>query len=111
MDTGTIRDYSRDRGRGLQFHVSGRPRELLIAPTKPLKTQRDLSLACSPGAFPCLSIPRQPSTAFDYTPKGNFAAVISYGTAVFGLGDLAAPATKPLMESKAALLKRLADID
>jgi malate dehydrogenase (oxaloacetate-decarboxylating)(NADP+) len=108
MDTGTIRATEDE---ALQFHANERRRKLLIAPTKPLKTQRDLSLACSPGAFPCLSIPRQPSTAFDYTPKGNFAAVISYGTAVFGLGDLAAPAAKPLMESKAALFKRFVDLD
>jgi malic enzyme len=65
-------------------------------------------LPCSPGAFPCLGIPRQPSTAFDNTPKGNFAV---QGTAVFGLGDLAAPAAKPLMESKAALFKGFVDLD
>jgi malate dehydrogenase (oxaloacetate-decarboxylating)(NADP+) len=85
---------------------------LSIAPTKPLTTQRDLSLAYSPGvAFPCLTIQRQPSAAYDYTSKGNFVAVISNGTAVLGLGDLGALAAKPVMEGKAALFKRFADID
>src|SRR5499426_141258 len=109
MDTGTIRTTEDE---ALQFHSSGRPGKLSIAPTKPLTTQRDLSLAYSPGfAFPCLSIHRQPSTAFDYTAKGNFVAVISNGTAVLGLGDLGALAAKPVMEGKAALFKRFADIN
>ena len=109
MDTGTIRATEDE---ALQFHANGRPRKLSIAPTKPLTTQRDLSLAYSPGvAFPCLSIHRQPSAAFDYTSKGNFVAVISNGTAVLGLGDLGALAAKPVMEGKAALFKRFADID
>src|SRR6516164_8337008 len=109
MDTGTIRATEDE---ALQFHSSGRPGKLSIAPTKPLTTQRDLSLAYSPGvAFPCLSIHRQPSAAFDYTSKGNFVAVISNGTAVLGLGDLGALAAKPVMEGKAALFKRFADID
>ena len=109
MDTGTIRATEDE---ALQFHSSGRPGKLSIAPTKPLTTQRDLSLAYSPGvAFPCLHIQRDPSAAFDYTSKGNFVAVISNGTAVLGLGDLGALAAKPVMEGKAALFKRFADID
>jgi malate dehydrogenase (oxaloacetate-decarboxylating)(NADP+) len=109
MDTGTIRATEDE---ALQFHSSGRPGKLSIAPTKPLTTQRDLSLAYSPGvAFPCLHIQRQPGTAFDYTSKGNFVAVISNGTAVLGLGDLGALAAKPVMEGKCALFKRFADID
>ena len=109
MDTGTIRATEDE---ALQFHANGRPGKLSIAPTKPLTTQRDLSLAYSPGvAFPCLSIHRQPSAAFDYTSKGKFVAVISNGTAVLGLGDLGALAAKPVMEGKAALFKRFADID
>src|SRR5437899_7009817 len=109
MDTGNIRATEDE---ALQFHSSGRPGKLSIAPHKPLTTQRDLSLAYSPGvAFPCLRIQAQPSTAFDYTSKGNFVAVISNGTAVLGLGDLGALAAKPVMEGKAALFKRFADID
>src|SRR5947208_1077145 len=109
MDTGSIRATEDE---ALQFHAGGRPVKLSIAPTKPLTTQRDLSLAYSPGvAFPCLHIRRQPDTAYDYTSKGNFVAVISNGTAVLGLGDLGALAAKPVMEGKAALFKRFADID
>ncbi len=109
MDTGPIRATEQE---ALQFHQSGRPGKLSIAPTKPLTTQRDLALAYSPGvAFPCLKIHRQPGTAFDYTSKGNFVAVISNGTAVLGLGDLGALAAKPVMEGKVALFKRFADID
>src|SRR5690348_14051449 len=109
METGIIRATEDE---ALQFHAGGRPGKLSIAPTKPLTTQRDLALAYSPGvAFPCLHIERQPSTAFDYTSKGNFVAVISNGTAVLGLGDLGALAAKPVMEGKCALFKRFADID
>jgi malate dehydrogenase (oxaloacetate-decarboxylating)(NADP+) len=109
MDTGTIRATEDE---ALSFHSSGRPGKLSIAPTKPLTTQRDLSLAYSPGvAFPCLSIERQPDKVFDYTSKGNFVAVVSNGTAVLGLGDLGALAAKPVMEGKCALFKRFADID
>src|SRR5712664_2675354 len=109
MDTGIIRATEDE---ALQFHAGGRPGKLSIAPTKPLTTQRDLSLAYSPGvAFPCLHIQRKPDTAYDYTSKGNFVAVISNGTAVLGLGDLGALAAKPVMEGKCALFKRFADID
>jgi malate dehydrogenase (oxaloacetate-decarboxylating)(NADP+) len=109
MDTGKI---NATEDEALQFHASGRPGKLSIAPHKPLVTQRDLSLAYSPGvAYPCLRIEKDPSSAFDYTSKGNFVAVISNGTAVLGLGDLGALAAKPVMEGKAALFKRFADID
>ncbi len=109
MDTGKI---NATEDEALRFHADGRPGKLSIAPHKPLVTQRDLSLAYSPGvAYPCLRIQKDPSSAFDYTSKGNFVAVISNGTAVLGLGDLGALAAKPVMEGKAALFKRFADID
>ncbi|MDR3440399.1 NADP-dependent malic enzyme [Telmatospirillum sp.] len=107
--TDQMSDLERDT---LLFHASGRPGKIEITPTKPLTTQRDLSLAYSPGvAFPCLRIARDPSLAYDYTAKGNLVAVISNGTAVLGLGDLGALAGKPVMEGKAVLFKRFADID
>ncbi|MFO1061023.1 MAG: NADP-dependent malic enzyme [Dongiaceae bacterium] len=96
----------------LQLHAMGRPGKLEIRATKPLTTQRDLSLAYSPGvAVPCLRIHENPDLAYDYTAKGNLVAVISNGTAVLGLGDLGALASKPVMEGKAVLFKRFADID
>src|SRR6202451_1775693 len=96
----------------LAFHAQGRPGKLQISPTKPLVTQRDLSLAYSPGvAVPCLEIQKNPDTAYDYTARGNLVAVISNGTAVLGLGDLGALASKPVMEGKAVLFKRFADVD
>jgi len=96
----------------LRFHASGRPGKLQIVPTKPLATQRDLSLAYSPGvAVPCLAIRDDPSAAYDYTIKGNAVAVISNGTAVLGLGNLGALAAKPVMEGKSALFKCFTDID
>ena len=96
----------------LDFHSSGRPGKLEITPTKPLTTQRDLSLAYSPGvAEPCLAIEADPSKAYDYTAKGNLVAVISNGTAVLGLGNIGAAASKPVMEGKAVLFKKFADID
>ena len=96
----------------LQFHSQGKPGKLEITPTKPLTTQRDLSLAYSPGvAVPVLAIARDPQLAYDYTNKGNLVAVISNGTAVLGLGNLGAHAAKPVMEGKGALFKRFADID
>jgi malate dehydrogenase (oxaloacetate-decarboxylating)(NADP+) len=96
----------------LQFHSQGKPGKLEIAPTKPLTTQRDLSLAYSPGvAVPVLAISQDPQTAYDYTNKGNLVAVVSNGTAILGLGNLGAQAAKPVMEGKGALFKRFADID
>jgi malate dehydrogenase (oxaloacetate-decarboxylating)(NADP+) len=96
----------------LAMHAEGRPGKLEIRLTKPLTTARDLSLAYSPGvAEPCLHIHRDPRLAYDYTSKGNFVAVISNGTAVLGLGNLGALASKPVMEGKAALFKRFADVD
>ncbi|CAA6605201.1 putative fused malic enzyme oxidoreductase; putative phosphotransacetylase [Rhodospirillaceae bacterium LM-1] len=96
----------------LLMHAQGKPGKLEIAPTKPLNTQRDLSLAYSPGvAAPCLMIAKDPELAYDYTAKGNLVAIISNGTAVLGLGDLGALAGKPVMEGKAVLFKRFADID
>jgi malate dehydrogenase (oxaloacetate-decarboxylating)(NADP+) len=96
----------------LAIHAAGRPGKLEIRITKPLATARDLSLAYSPGvAEPCLHIARDPSLAYDYTTKGNMVAVISNGTAVLGLGNLGALASKPVMEGKVALFKRFADVD
>jgi len=96
----------------LQFHSQGKPGKLEIATTKPLTTQRDLSLAYSPGvAVPVLAIAEDESLAYDYTNKGNLVAVVSNGTAILGLGNLGALASKPVMEGKAALFKRFADID
>jgi malate dehydrogenase (oxaloacetate-decarboxylating)(NADP+) len=96
----------------LAYHSEGRPGKISILPTKPLMTQRDLSLGYSPGvAVPCLEIQKDPSTAYKYTSKGNMVAVISNGTAVLGLGNLGALASKPVMEGKAILFKRFADID
>jgi malate dehydrogenase (oxaloacetate-decarboxylating)(NADP+) len=96
----------------LQFHQQGRPGKIEVMPTKPMATQRDLSLAYSPGvAVPVLAIAKDPSRAYDYTVKGNFVAVISNGTAILGLGNLGALASKPVMEGKAVLFKRFADVD
>ena len=96
----------------LQFHSVGRPGKLEIVATKPMATQRDLSLAYSPGvAVPVLAIAEDPSRAYDYTVKGNFVAVITNGTAILGLGNRGALAAKPVMEGKAVLFKRFADID
>ena len=96
----------------LDFHASGRPGKLEINPTKPMATQRDLSLAYSPGvAAPVKAIAEDPSRAFDYTARGNLVAVISNGTSILGLGDLGALASKPVMEGKAVLFKRFADVD
>ena len=108
-DTRTARVTAEE---ALAMHREGRPGKLEIRLTKPLITARDLSLAYSPGvAEPCLQIHRDPSLAYDYTAKGNFVAVISNGTAVLGLGNLGALASKPVMEGKAALFKRFADVD
>jgi malate dehydrogenase (oxaloacetate-decarboxylating)(NADP+) len=96
----------------LLFHSRGRPGKLEIMPTKPMATQRDLSLAYSPGvAVPVKAIHADPSTVFDYTARGNMVAVITNGTAILGLGNLGPLAAKPVMEGKAVLFKRFADID
>ncbi|MEO1281886.1 MAG: NADP-dependent malic enzyme, partial [Pseudomonadota bacterium] len=96
----------------LQFHSQGKPGKLEITPTKPLATQRDLSLAYSPGvAVPVKAIADNPATVYNYTNKGNLVAVVSNGTAILGLGDLGPLAAKPVMEGKGALFKRFADID
>lgn len=96
----------------LEFHNKNTPGKISILPTKPLVTQRDLSLAYSPGvAAPCLEIANDPNKAYDYTAKANFVAVISNGSAVLGLGNLGALASKPVMEGKSVLFKRFADID
>ena len=96
----------------LEFHGRGRPGKLEVVATKPMATQRDLSLAYSPGvAVPVQSIAEDPSLAFDYTTRGNLVAVITNGTAILGLGNLGALAAKPVMEGKAVLFKRFADID
>jgi malate dehydrogenase (oxaloacetate-decarboxylating)(NADP+) len=96
----------------LQFHSVGRPGKLEVVATKPMATQRDLSLAYSPGvAVPVLAIAEDENLAYDYTTKGNFVAVITNGTAILGLGNRGALAAKPVMEGKAVLFKRFADID
>jgi len=96
----------------LDFHAMGRPGKLEINPTKPMATQRDLSLAYSPGvAVPVKAIAEDPSRAYDYTTRGNMVAVISNGTAILGLGNLGALASKPVMEGKSVLFKRFADVD
>ncbi len=96
----------------LKFHSDGRPGKIEIVASKPMATQRDLSLAYSPGvAVPVQAIADDPATAYDYTAKGNLVAVISNGTAILGLGNLGALASKPVMEGKAVLFKRFADVD
>lgn len=103
---------SRLRRESLEYHESGRPGKIEINPTKPYSSQRDLSLAYSPGvAEPCLEIQKDPENAYRYTGKGNLVAVISNGTAVLGLGNIGADASKPVMEGKALLFKIFADID
>lgn len=96
----------------LDYHFKGRPGKIEVIPTKATKTQRDLSLAYSPGvAVPCLEIRENPETAYQYTAKGNLVGVISNGTAVLGLGNIGAIAGKPVMEGKGVLFKIFADID
>ena len=96
----------------LLYHSQGKPGKIEVVPTKPYQTQRDLSLAYSPGvAEPCLEIQKNPDTAYDYTDKGNLVAVISNGTAVLGLGDIGAMSGKPVMEGKGLLFKIYAGID
>ena len=109
IDTRTARVSDAE---SLAMHAMGRPGKLETRISKPIATARDLSMAYSPGvAAPCLEIARDPSLAYDYTTKGNMVAVISNGTAVLGLGNLGALASKPVMEGKVALFKRFADVD
>lgn len=103
---------SRIKREALEYHENGRPGKIEVNPTKPYSSQRDLSLAYSPGvAEPCLEIAKDPANAYRYTGKGNLVAVISNGTAVLGLGNIGALASKPVMEGKALLFKIFADID
>ena len=96
----------------LEYHRKGRKGKIEVVPTKPFKTQRDLSLAYTPGvAEPCLAIQKDPEAALEYTARGNLVAVVTNGTAVLGLGNIGALAGKPVMEGKAVLFKRFADID
>jgi len=96
----------------LDYHSSPRPGKIEVTPTKPCRTQRDLSLAYTPGvAQPCLAIEKNPHDAFKYTGRGNLVAVVTNGTAVLGLGDIGALAGKPVMEGKAVLFKRFADVN
>jgi malate dehydrogenase (oxaloacetate-decarboxylating)(NADP+) len=96
----------------LEYHALPTPGKLAVVPTKPCSTQRDLSLAYTPGvAVPCLEIQRDPALIYKYTAKGNLVAVVTNGTAVLGLGNIGAAAGKPVMEGKAVLFKRFADID
>jgi malate dehydrogenase (oxaloacetate-decarboxylating)(NADP+) len=100
------------REKALAYHAEGRPGKLKVTPTKPTETQQDLSLAYTPGvAEPCREIAKDPSSVYRYTAKGNLVAVVSNGTAVLGLGNIGALAGKPVMEGKAVLFKRFADID
>ena len=96
----------------LEYHARGRPGKIEIIASKPMATQRDLALAYSPGvAVPVRAIAENPGCAYDFTAKGNLVAVISNGTAILGLGNLGALAAKPVMEGKAVLFKRFADVD
>ena len=96
----------------LEYHSRGRKGKIEVVPTKPCRTQEDLSLAYSPGvAEPCLAIAKDPERVDDYTARGNLVAVISNGTAVLGLGNIGPLAAKPVMEGKGILFKRFADID
>src|SRR6056297_2690223 len=96
----------------LEYHRSDPPGKIEIATTKPTNTQRDLSLAYSPGvAAPCRLIAEDPDEAYTYTAKGNLVGVVSNGSAVLGLGNIGAQASKPVMEGKGVLFKRFADID
>lgn len=105
-------DKNTKRKEALHYHAEGRPGKIEVVPTKAHSSQRDLSLAYSPGvAEPCLAIAANPEDAYKYTAKGNLVAVISNGTAVLGLGDIGAQAGKPVMEGKGLLFKIFADID
>jgi len=101
-----------DKEEALDYHSRGRRGKIEITPTKPCITQRDLSLAYTPGvAVPCLEIEKNPDLAYTYTAKGNLVGVVTNGTAVLGLGNIGALAGKPVMEGKAVLFKRFADVD
>src|SRR5262245_60920745 len=96
----------------LKYHSEGRKGKVEVVPTKPCETQKDLSLAYTPGvAEPCLEIEKDPDKSWEYTARGNLVAVITNGTAVLGLGDIGPAAGKPVMEGKACLFKKFADID
>src|SRR3954468_21161546 len=100
------------REEALEYHEAGRPGKTEVVPSKPTATQRDLSLAYTPGvAVPCLEIARTPSDVYRYTNEGNLVAVITNGTAVLGLGNIGPAAGKPVMEGKGVLFKKFADID
>src|SRR5437867_12115134 len=101
-----------ERDDALEYHSTGRPGKIEVVPTKATATQRDLALAYTPGvAKPCLEIAREPALVYKYTAKGNLVAVVTNGTAVLGLGNIGPAAGKPVMEGKAVLFKRFADID
>src|SRR5688572_30146392 len=100
------------RTAALEYHEQGRPGKIAVVPTKPVGTQRDLSLAYTPGvAEPCREIAKNPDDVFRYTARGNLVAVVTNGTAVLGLGNLGPLGAKPVMEGKGVLFKRFADID
>src|SRR5687767_2306163 len=100
------------RSAALEYHEAGRPGKIAVVPTKPVGTQRDLSLAYTPGvAEPCREIHKNPDDVFRYRARGNLVAVVSNGSAVLGLGNLGPLAAKPVMEGKGVLFKRFADID
>jgi malate dehydrogenase (oxaloacetate-decarboxylating)(NADP+) len=100
------------RSDALSYHRGGRPGKVEVVSTKPCRTQRDLSLAYTPGvAEPCREIEKNPEAIYEYTSKGNLVAVVSNGTAVLGLGHIGAGAGKPVMEGKGVLFKRFADVD
>jgi malate dehydrogenase (oxaloacetate-decarboxylating)(NADP+) len=105
-------DMAVTKQQALDYHFGERPGKIEVTSSKPCRTQRDLSLAYTPGvAIPCLAIEKNPHDAFKYTARGNLVAVISNGTAVLGLGDIGALAGKPVMEGKGVLFKRFADVD
>lgn len=112
MSSKTHRDEKNFSQAALDYHKAEPKGKIEVIPSKPHSSQRDLSLAYSPGvAIPCLEIEKNPETVYDYTGKGNLVAVISNGTAVLGLGDIGAEASKPVMEGKGLLFKIFADIN
>ena len=112
MEIDEKKNESYDDKEALRFHAEGKPGKIAISATKPMETQADLSLAYSPGvAAPVIAISEKPETVYDYTSKGNLVAVISNGSAILGLGNLGSLAAKPVMEGKAVLFKRFADVD